>query len=111
MNTAENTWIYISNLPDDVHESELVEFFTKCGVIKKDPETGMGCSSAGPYVVDEFKVKLYRDSEGKPKGDGVLRYLRKESVLLAVEMLDGTLFRPEGPEINVAPVLLSEDDL
>ena len=37
----ENHFIYIAGLPDTVTDEELVEFVSKCGLIKKDPYTGM----------------------------------------------------------------------
>jgi hypothetical protein len=35
-----NTSVYVTGLPEDVTEAELVETFSKCGVIKEDLEVG-----------------------------------------------------------------------
>jgi len=69
-------------LPEDVTEEEVVEFFSKCGLIKKDPET------ANP------KIKIYRDDSGIAKGDGLVCYYRAESVDLAFKILDGAEIKP-----------------
>lgn len=50
---------------------------SKCGIIMRDLQT------------EEFKVKLYKDSEGNLKGDGLCCYLKRESVdLLLSKFLD-----------------------
>jgi HIV Tat-specific factor 1 len=81
-----NTSVYVSGLPLDAAETELVTVFSKCGVIKLDPDT------------DAPKVKLYRDAAGRRKGDALVTYLREPSVGLAVAVLDGAPFRDAEPE-------------
>nr|DBA20921.1 TPA: hypothetical protein GDO54_017655 [Pyxicephalus adspersus] len=49
---------------------------SKCGIIMRDPLT------------DEFKIKLYKDKDGNLKGDGLCCYLKRESVDLALKILD-----------------------
>lgn len=34
-----NTHVYITGLPEDVTVDEIVEVFSKCGIIKEDPVT------------------------------------------------------------------------
>ncbi len=67
-----NTSIYIKGLPDDVEVEELKEFFSKAGVIKSDLDSG------------ESKVKVYKDSLGRVKGDALVSYIKPESVELAI---------------------------
>ncbi|XP_072483221.1 17S U2 SnRNP complex component HTATSF1 isoform X2 [Notamacropus eugenii] len=71
-----NTNVYVTGLPPDVTKDEFVRLMSKCGIIMKDPQT------------EEYKIKLYKDAEGNLKGDGLCCYLKKESVCLALKLLD-----------------------
>lgn len=77
----QNTNVYVSNLPDDYTEEEFLDLMQKCGLVMKDPATG------------KMKIKLYRDAEGRLKGDALCTYLRIESVDLALKVLDGWDFK------------------
>ncbi|XP_058646256.1 HIV Tat-specific factor 1 [Onychostoma macrolepis] len=76
-----NTNVYVTGLPPDITPDEFVEFMSKCGIIMRDP------------VTEEYKIKLYKDKDGNQKGDGLCCYLKKESVALAVRLLDETEIR------------------
>ena len=90
--TAKNArlWVYVTGLPSDTDEDEVVRFCSKVGVLDLDPET------------QQSKVKLYRRREGDAsgpvgsvKGDASICFARPESVDLAMQILDGSFFRSD----------------
>lgn len=81
------TKVYVSNLPDTITEEEFIEVMSKCGMILRDPKTR------------KMKVKLYAEPSGQLKGDGLVNYIRIESVQLAIDMLDG--YEIKGHKIKV----------
>ncbi|KAL8180811.1 UNVERIFIED_CONTAM: HIV Tat-specific factor 1, partial [Gekko kuhli] len=85
-----NTNIYVTGLPPDITKDEFVQVMSKCGIIMRDPQT------------DEPKIKLYKDKEGNLKGDGLCCYLKRESVELALKLLDENEIRGYKLHVEVA---------
>ncbi|KAL1517710.1 hypothetical protein ABEB36_001442 [Hypothenemus hampei] len=84
----QNTNVYVSNLPLDIEEQEFVDFMQKCGLVMRDPTTG------------NFKIKLYKEPGTEHlKGDALCTYIKKESVELALKVLDDYLYK--GKRIRV----------
>lgn len=71
-----NPNVYVSGLPLNTSEDEFIEMMSKYGIIMQDPDT------------NKPKIKLYRDQNGQLKGDGRCCYLKRESVDLAIKLLD-----------------------
>lgn len=69
---------------------QLETFCAKCGILVPDPRTGRA------------RIKIYRDEQGRVKGDALATYALRPSVLNAVEILDGALLREGGPAVRVA---------
>ncbi|GMG40582.1 unnamed protein product [Ambrosiozyma monospora] len=85
-----NTCIYVTNLSRTTTREELERTFSKYGIIAVNLSTG------------EKKIKMYKDPNGRFKGDCLVEYLREESCELAISLLDGTLFNPwDGIRIKV----------
>ncbi|KAM4833771.1 LOW QUALITY PROTEIN: 17S U2 SnRNP complex component HTATSF1-like [Thomomys bottae] len=85
-----NTNVYVSGLPPDITVDEFIQLMSKFGIIMRDPQT------------EEFKVKLYKDSQGNLKGDGLCCYLKRESVELALKLLDEDEIRGYRLHVEVA---------
>uniref|UniRef100_G1QAP8 17S U2 SnRNP complex component HTATSF1 n=2 Tax=Myotis lucifugus TaxID=59463 RepID=G1QAP8_MYOLU len=85
-----NTNVYVSGLPSDITLDEFIQLMSKFGIIMRDPQT------------EEFKVKLYKDNQGNLKGDGLCCYLKRESVDLALKLLDEDEIRGHKLHVEVA---------
>lgn len=84
----ESTKVYVSNLPLDLTQAEFVDLMQKCGLVMKELDT------------NQMKVKLYTDPYTKQfKGDALCTYIKRESVDLALNILDGHEIR--GKKIKV----------
>lgn len=80
-----NTWIYITGLPLCTTDDDFVALMGKYGLIKEDEES------------QKKKYKMYKDKEGKFKGDATCCFLRHESISLCMQMLEGCKL-PEGTD-------------
>lgn len=87
---AHNTNVYVSNLPMDMTDEEFIALMSKCGMIMMDPDNG------------QFKIKLYRNEDGSLKGDGRCCYIKVESVDLALNILDGYLYKDKSIHVERA---------
>jgi hypothetical protein len=63
LDATKNPNVYIQGLPPDITMETLAEFMRKCGIIKEDDK-------------GRPRLKIYRDEEGVPKGDGLCTYLK-----------------------------------
>lgn len=77
---SKNTAVYVTGLPPDTEQEEIVERFSKCGVIEED-EGG------------DPKIKLYAKEDGSFSGDALVVFFKEDSVTLAVNLLDEAEFR------------------
>ena len=100
--TAEkkNTAVYVTGLPVDATIDEVNEMFKKAGVLLEDP------------LEKRPRIKFYTNDDGKPKGDALVIYLREESVALACQLFDDTVFRfGDKSSIKVQPAVFAEKDV
>ena len=67
--------MYVTGLPVDTEQDELVERFSRCGVIEEDED-------------GEPKVKMYAKEDGTFSGEALVVYFKEDSVTLAVNLLD-----------------------
>ena len=77
----QHNWVYITGLPSDCTEQELLAHFSRVGLVALHPAT------------QQPKLRLYRDAEGKPKGDASLCYIAPQSADMAVDVLSGGFLR------------------
>jgi len=68
--------LYVQNLPANVTIEWMEKQFKCCGIIKKGPD-------------GKPRIKLYKETDGLLKGDGLVTFLQAESVELALKLIDG----------------------
>lgn len=71
------TDVYVTNLPQSTTVELLADTFGRAGLLMTDDE-------------GQPKVKLYRDGDGKFKGDALVSYFKPNSVDLACTLFDDT---------------------
>lgn len=81
---SKNTAVYVTGLPADTDHEELLERFSRCGVIEEDDE-------------GEPKVKMYAREDGSFSGEALVVYFKEESVMLALNILDDAELRLGDP--------------
>ncbi|GMH56738.1 hypothetical protein TrST_g10884 [Triparma strigata] len=91
-NKKAHNWVYVTGLPLDATEEEVVAHFSKAGILEISPETL------------KPQVKLYKSMEDptKLKGDGSICYANEESVELALSIFDGSTLRFGDPPLSVS---------
>lgn len=87
-------WIYITGLPLDCTEQEVIDTFIKAGLLDVNPETL------------QPKIKLYTEENDKSlKGDASICYAKPESVELAISLFDQTSFRLQDSSNNATSLM------
>eukprot|EP00039_Didymoeca_costata_P026975 m.17110 g.17110 ORF g.17110 m.17110 type:complete len:380 (-) comp5907_c0_seq1:50-1189(-) len=91
-----NPNVYVQGLPidDSFTEERFIEFMSKCGIIALDDD-------------GKPKVKLYTNEDGTLKGDARCRYLKVESVSLAMTLLDDTEIEP-GHKVSITRAVFTQ---
>ncbi|KAG5715940.1 Splicing factor U2AF-associated protein 2 [Termitomyces sp. T112] len=72
---SKNTAVYVTGLPSNTELDEIIERFSKCGVIEEDEE-------------GEPKVKMYAKDDGTFSGEALVVFFKEDSVSLALNILD-----------------------
>ncbi|KAF1840855.1 uncharacterized protein K460DRAFT_294821 [Cucurbitaria berberidis CBS 394.84] len=78
----ENRAIYVTNLPRDTTQEEIEETFKKYGIIDQGADGNK-------------RIKMYSDDEGNFNGEALIVYFKKDSIDLAIKMMDEYYFRIE----------------
>ncbi|CAL1707081.1 unnamed protein product [Somion occarium] len=86
---SKNTAVYVTGLPLDTEHDELVERFSKCGLIEEDDQ-------------GEPKVKMYAREDGTFSGEALVVYFKEESVMLALNILDDAELRLGDPSTKMS---------
>ena len=72
-------------MPHDATHDEIANAFKVAGILRTDPNTL------------QPRIKLYKKHDGTLKGDGLVTFVKRESVALAVSLRDGYELRPNRP--------------
>ncbi|KIJ39912.1 hypothetical protein M422DRAFT_780920 [Sphaerobolus stellatus SS14] len=85
---SKNTAVYVTGLPPDTTVDEVVERFSKFGIIMED-------DNGNP------RVKLYAKEDGSFNGEALVVYFKEGSVNLAVTLLDDAELRLGEPNTRM----------
>ncbi|KAH9002007.1 hypothetical protein EDB86DRAFT_2801070 [Lactarius hatsudake] len=85
---SKNTAVFV-RLPFDATFDEVVERFSKCGLIEEDDD-------------GEPKVKMYARDDGTFSGEALVVYFKEESVTLAINILDDGELRLGDPSSRMS---------
>ena len=85
---SKNTAVFV-RLPFDATFDEVVERFSKCGLIEEDGE-------------GEPKVKMYAREDGAFSGEALVVYFKEDSVHLAINILDDAELRLGEPSSRMS---------
>ncbi|GJE94495.1 RRM domain-containing protein [Phanerochaete sordida] len=86
---SKNTAVYVTGLPPDTDHDELVERFSKCGLIEEGDD-------------GEPKIKMYARDDGSFSGEALIVYFKEESVMLAENILDDAELRIGEPATRMS---------
>lgn len=81
----------MTGLPVDAEPDEIVERFSKCGLIEEDDQ-------------GEPKVKMYARDDGTFNGEALVVYFKEESVMLAINILDDAELRIGEPSTRMTVI-------
>lgn len=82
---SKNTSIYVTGLPLDTTDEELITAFSRFGVLEEDYD-------------GEPKVKMYAKEDGTFSGEALVVYFKEDSVTLALNILDESELRLGDPK-------------
>jgi HIV Tat-specific factor 1 len=85
---SKNTAVFV-RLPFDATFEEVVERFSKCGLIEEDDE-------------GEPKIKMYAREDGTFSGEALVVYFKEDSVNLAINILDDGELRLGDPSSRMS---------
>jgi HIV Tat-specific factor 1 len=80
--------VYVTGLPQDAEQEEIVACFSKYGVLEEDDE-------------GEPKVKMYARDDGSFSGEALVVFFKEDSVTLALNILDETELRLGDPSTRM----------
>ncbi|KAJ3757947.1 hypothetical protein EV360DRAFT_83549 [Lentinula raphanica] len=86
---SKNTAVYVTGLPADTTMDELVQCFSKYGVLEEDDE-------------GDPKVKMYAKDDGSFSGEALVVYFKEDSVVLALNILDESELRLGDPSTRMS---------